>query len=47
MRGRRKSTYARLKKGERRDTYGVWQNGHRLSSEIVAGRTLTYTPGHL
>jgi len=40
-----RSTYSRKKKGRRRDTYGVWQNGWRLSSEIIAGRALTYTPG--
>lgn len=41
----RKSGYSRKGKSRNRDTYGQWKDGRRLMPEIIAGHTLTYTPG--
>ena len=39
------STYHRERKHGKRDTYGTWKDGKRLTAEVIAGTQLTYTPG--
>lgn len=41
-RGHGLSTYAKVGKRKLADSYGSWQAGKRVSSEIVAGRAMTY-----
>jgi len=42
-RGAGLSTYARQGKRKLADSYGSWQSGKRVGSEVIAGRSLAYS----